>query len=222
MSNSCPTSRMRHSLLQPTAAIQLILDSARREGTPPEIQSEAMRTAAKAAGELESELRLLTTFLLLEHGIQSPELSDTSLHDLTTEAMSEDPIIHSEMSRVHQTIPTHMTIQTDSTLLRNAVHALVLNAVEFSKGDITISASELGPQIIIEIRDHGIGISDNAIQKIGAPFFVENAVKTNRPSRLGLGLSIASKSIRKLSGHLHLQKDSPCGTTASIFLPRPI
>ena len=69
--------------------------------------------------------------------------------------------------------------------------------------------------VVIEVEDHGIGMSPETIKRITDPFFT-----TKRDSGgTGLGLAISDKIVRDHGGTLAFFSDSGIGTTARVTLP---
>ena len=88
------------------------------------------------------------------------------------------------------------------------------NCEKFKK-KIEISTALKNKLIIIEIKDNGIGIAPEDIDKVLLPFFT-----TKAPGKgTGLGLSISYGIIKELSGDIGIQSDPKSGTTISIKIP---
>ncbi|HAQ19994.1 MAG TPA: hybrid sensor histidine kinase/response regulator [Prolixibacteraceae bacterium] len=80
---------------------------------------------------------------------------------------------------------------------------------------IDITADFTDNQIIIEIKDNGIGINQKDIDKVLLPFYT-----TKTPGQgTGLGLSISYGIIKELGGEIDLQSKLNQGTTVLIKIP---
>ncbi len=97
-------------------------------------------------------------------------------------------------------------------LLTNACQALP----DKEKGlFVSTRYDEKEEKIIVEVRDEGIGISPNSLERIMDPFFT-----TKRESGgTGLGLSISYNIIKDHGGDLKITSESEKGTRAIITLP---
>lgn len=85
---------------------------------------------------------------------------------------------------------------------------------EFRK-QIELSSNFLGKLIRIEIKDTGIGIPPEVIDKVLLPFYT-----TKAPGQgTGLGLSISYGIIKELDGEIELQSTPGQGTTITINIP---
>jgi PAS domain S-box-containing protein len=88
------------------------------------------------------------------------------------------------------------------------------NCHKFEKRiDISTSFSSL--QAIVEIRDNGIGIKNEDIDKVLLPFFTTKAAGQGT----GLGLSISYGIIKELGGEIDIQSKKEMGTTIQIKIP---
>ena len=89
-----------------------------------------------------------------------------------------------------------LTIEGDMVLIEQVLINLIINAIDAvqhqSSPEITISVFQNNQQqVIIEVRDNGVGMSDELMDKIFVPFF------TSKPNGSGIGLSL-SKQIMAL------------------------
>ena len=95
-------------------------------------------------------------------------------------------------------------------LLSNAIHALNEN------GSITLSTREINEDIILEIKDNGIGIPRENLGKIFDPFFTTKSFDEGT----GLGLFVVYKIISNLSGKIDVTSTVGEGTIFYIRLPK--
>ncbi len=101
-----------------------------------------------------------------------------------------------------------------------AIKNLVENANSYGS-KILITVNEKNNKIFINIEDNGPGIPRGQIQEALKPFVrLDNSRNLNRPKGVGLGLSIASDTIKSHGGTLNLQKSKSLGgLKASISIP---
>ncbi|MGE5313133.1 MAG: ATP-binding protein [Acidobacteriota bacterium] len=69
------------------------------------------------------------------------------------------------------------------------------------------------PYVVIEVKDDGIGIKKEDMEKIFSPFFTKKAHGT------GLGLSMSQQIIQSHNGDIRVTSAVNCGTTFTITLP---
>ncbi|WP_413910099.1 response regulator [Desulfobacula sp.] len=95
-------------------------------------------------------------------------------------------------------------------LLNNAVHAVSEN------GSIILSTSETNEDMILEIKDNGIGIPKENLGKIFDPFFTTKSFDEGT----GLGLFVVHKIIANLNGKIDVTSTVGKGTSFYIRLPK--
>ena len=115
-----------------------------------------------------------------------------------------------------------MMISTDRMKLRQILVNLIANAAKFTQsGSITLSV-EKGEKLVISVRDTGIGISDELLEKIFEPFTQADGTPSREYQGSGLGLSIARKLSEVLGGTLSAESCLGTGSVFTLTLPSEI
>lgn len=112
-------------------------------------------------------------------------------------------------------------IEMDEEKLYSIIQNLLSNAIKFTPADgsvvLTIKPGP-GQKIIIEVRDSGIGITEEDQQKVFDRFYqVSNGVVPKRG--MGIGLTIVRDFVETMNGSIDLQSEFGVGTTQRITLP---
>lgn len=111
----------------------------------------------------------------------------------------------------------------DATLMRQALGALLDNAIKFSPdgGVVTLSGvrSADGTALDIAVRDQGVGIDPADQQRIFAPFVQLDAALARRFGGAGLGLSLAQRIAHLHGGEIRVQSAPGRGSCFTIHLP---
>jgi signal transduction histidine kinase len=113
-------------------------------------------------------------------------------------------------------------ICVDQTKFRQIILNLLSNGVKFTepKGSILISsAMDVRGELVISIKDTGIGIPPEHLERVLSPFeqVADHLTKENEGT--GLGLPIARALIELHGGNLTLSSDLGIGTTVALRLP---
>jgi signal transduction histidine kinase len=139
----------------------------------------------------------------------------------------------SKMTRGTISIDTHVSadvpeLLADPQQLRQLFTNLLGNAFEAleGKGHVEIHANlvpgdddsvraedAMPPQVIVEVKDNGPGISADDLERIFGPFF------TTKPQGTGLGLSIVRKVVDAHDGHIDATSAPGRGATFRVTLP---
>lgn len=100
-----------------------------------------------------------------------------------------------------------------------ALGNLVDNAIKYTaSGSVTISAVEYQMFTCIQVRDTGVGISEEEQPKVFARFYRSEATRDSEG--VGIGLFLAREIISGQGGYIHLTSQPGQGSTFSVFLPR--
>jgi nitrogen fixation/metabolism regulation signal transduction histidine kinase len=114
------------------------------------------------------------------------------------------------------------SVFVDRGELRRVLINLVSNALEAMPdgGTLNVAISRrddpAAPQIVIEVRDSGVGLSDDVRRRLFEPYF------TTRTHGTGLGLAIAARLVDEMNGHIELApvaESEAKGTIARLTLP---
>lgn len=119
---------------------------------------------------------------------------------------------------------TESLVQADSLRMTQVFTNLLNNAIKFSPdgGNISISTSNpVTGTIRIEVRDVGIGIDPDVIQRLFRPFEQAEVSLARRYGGLGLGLSIARSLVELHGGSLRAQSKG-LGMGASFIVELPL
>ena len=111
----------------------------------------------------------------------------------------------------------------DGSRCRAALEYLVENAVKFNKpnGRVDIDLSERAGAVQVRIRDTGIGIPAEELEKVFAPFYQVDRRLNRAYEGAGVGLTLAKRYIELHNGALQLTSKSGDGTVVDISLPTP-
>jgi signal transduction histidine kinase len=110
-----------------------------------------------------------------------------------------------------------MRVRGDATLLREAVAALLQNAVEASAsgGEVRVSASSASGLHRIVVSDDGAGIPSADLERVFEPFFT-----TKKGEGSGLGLSAALRIAAKHGGTVEAESPGPgLGSRFTLLIP---
>lgn len=105
-----------------------------------------------------------------------------------------------------------------STVLRN----LISNAIKFTEpnGKIVVSTIEKQNEIMVSVKDTGVGVSPEAIEKLFLIDEMYSTPGTQNEKGTGLGLSICKEFIEKHGGKIWVESGAGKGTTFHFTLPK--
>jgi len=215
--------RLAHEIKNPLTPIQLSADRLQHKYLPlvPEDQA---HTLTKLTGTIISQVEAMKEMV--------NDFSDYARNPgLQIQAQAIGQLIR-EVLALYQSNPKHqftllsspeeITLNIDSTRIRQVLHNLFKNAIEASEEanlavDIVLSyhTVDVDEQHYLEIslHDHGPGIPDDMVNTLFEPY------ATNKTKGTGLGLAIVKKIIEEHHGHVWAENTEPSGACIIIRLP---
>lgn len=120
----------------------------------------------------------------------------------------------------------HRNVLADSDKIRNILWYLIVNAVNFNKlnGSIEIIVTERPHgdgrlrNYSFAVKDTGIGISPDALERIFAPFEREKDTTESGIGGAGLGLTLARHNAEKMGGTISVESVKGAGSTFTLAL----
>ncbi|OWA34939.1 hypothetical protein B9G55_14450 [Saccharibacillus sp. O16] len=109
-------------------------------------------------------------------------------------------------------------VYTDAKWLRFVLGQILTNAVNYTEGEgkqILIRAFHRGPHLALEIRDQGIGIAREDLNRVFHPYFTGQRGRQYKEST-GMGLYLVNEVCRHLEHGLELESEPGVGTTVRI------
>jgi two-component system cell cycle sensor histidine kinase PleC len=112
-------------------------------------------------------------------------------------------------------------IEADYRALKQVLLNLLSNAIKFTPrgGQVTVLTAALGDEIRLSVRDSGIGISAEDINRLAQPFEQIESQHAKTQQGTGLGLALTKSLIEMHGGRIDFQSEPGLGTTVSVFLP---
>ncbi len=204
------------------------------------IQGELELLAPKFGGELESVrqevsqlIRLVENLLLLakmDAGYGAIPFETVRLDEIVTETVNRfDRIEQRTGKRIslelnpfsgNSDTQIDFEFQGDTHLLRCLVENLIDNAIKYSKGasqGVLVRLTEAQDRFLLEIQDHGLGISEQEIQNLFQRF-QRDPKKSLKAEGAGLGLVIVKRIAELHRGVISLTSDLGKGTTVRVEL----
>jgi len=111
-------------------------------------------------------------------------------------------------------------VKGDAFQIEQLLINLVDNAVRYTeRGEITIALTREAQNLVIEVRDTGIGISEEHLPRIFERFYVADKSRSRQTGGTGLGLSIAKHIVQLHGGKIQAESTLGRGSTFRVWLP---
>jgi signal transduction histidine kinase len=123
--------------------------------------------------------------------------------------------------RVRIVAPSLPRVRTDPQRLEEIVSNLVENALKFSPPDapVTVEIGLDGSTLVLEVRDHGIGVSPEDVDAIFERFHQVDQSATRRFGGLGLGLHLVREMATDLGGSVAVTPVEGGGSVFTVTIP---
>ncbi len=184
---------------------------------------EQIKSLGSMLSELISDILSVSKDALLSHDlkIESLEVSTQIESCISTfESMARDKGIHFEFEN---NVKVGSTIMGNAVAFSRVLNNLFSNAIKFShpNGVIKVSVEpRTDAALEINIKDSGIGIPKDKIEKIFDPFTEAGRAGTSGEASTGLGLSIAKKLVENQNGEISVESKEGKGTCFKLLFKR--
>jgi signal transduction histidine kinase len=113
-------------------------------------------------------------------------------------------------------------INADRDKIEQVLVNLIDNAVKYTgeNGQIELSVEALDREIRITVRDTGIGIAKEHLDRIFERFYRADKARSRKLGGTGLGLSIAKHIVLAHNGKITIDSDLGKGTTVTVSVPK--
>ena len=215
---------MSHELRTPLQAILGFADLMRTD-IPESMPAYARKWADhihRAAEHLLALVEQILRFSRLEAGCERMQPERVELAALVRElALLVEPAAQLKGLTVTVKVPSDgVTMTTDPGKLRQILFNLLANALKFTdRGEITLEVRTEQNGVSFEIRDTGVGIAAEHLERVFEQFWQAECRPTAGKGGTGLGLSIARQLARLLGGDVTVQSQLGAGSVFRAHFP---
>ncbi|MFL6010377.1 MAG: ATP-binding protein [Gaiellaceae bacterium] len=214
-------SNVSHELRTPLASVlgfsSLMLE---RDLPPDEMRRylDVIRTEARRLAELLNDLLDIER---IEQGTIELRLEPVDVNDL----LGAQVTLYSAQSSDHEleleAADDALVVYADRDRLAQVIGNLLSNAIKYSPdgGVVSVSASHVGDEAWIWVRDQGLGIPSDHQQQIFTKFFRGDVGRERGIGGTGLGLVLARQIVEAHGGQIGFESADGQGTTFWLQLP---
>jgi len=209
-------SNASHELRTPLTVIESYANLLKRRGLErPEVvmeSIEAIHSEALRMKDLTEQLLLLAKrdkdWIL--------KIEETSLQDMLINIVNN--VKRAYDREVELIIEENAVIRTDQNKLHQLLYIFIDNARKYSESLIHIKLYKKDEQAVIIIRDNGIGIPKESLNRIFDRFFRVDEARTRVEGGSGLGLAVAKEIADAIDVHIDLESEVHQGTTVILTI----
>ena len=214
---------MSHELRTPLNAVigytQLLTDEV--TGPLTTAQQAQLGRIRVSARHLLSLIEEILTLSRLEAGKETVVIERVSLEGLVHDAAAiVEPLASAKGLSFRSSFSGRTMVESDPGKLRQILVNLLSNAVKFTeRGEVALTVSGDEHHVVCEVRDTGIGIDPEHLQRIFEPFWQVERAATRRAGGTGLGLGVSQRLARLLGGDITVESEPGRGSTFRVVLP---
>jgi signal transduction histidine kinase/CheY-like chemotaxis protein len=151
------------------------------------------------------------------------EKSDLRQTLLEAANMARD-LVHEKGLQFHVQFPDELSeVWIDRTRIRQVVLNLLANAVRFTDGGtITLRASQEKGEIVVSVKDTGIGIVKENLGRVFEEFYQVDNFLSRSQGGTGLGLTLSMHVVQHHGGRLWVESDGIAGQGSTFSFTLPI
>ncbi len=209
-----------HELRTPLMAAGGYIDLIQSGAIPPSQLPQALETVARNIQQI--TLLVNDILFLQEMDLILPKFQAVNIVDIAhiVAARYAEKALAANIA-LSITAEEHLpSVSGDAKSLERALTALLDNAIKFSPngGSVNLNISRDKSQIVIKVRDEGIGIAAEDLPRIFDRFYHLERHDDRLFSGIGLGLAITRQVIQQHHGQLDVESKPGKGTTFTIRL----
>jgi two-component system phosphate regulon sensor histidine kinase PhoR len=215
-------SSVSHDMRTPLTAMLGFTEFMLENEVPPSVQREYLQIINKETEKLND---LIGNFLSLQRLQARHDRAAGFLSVDIGALLGETDFHYSHFSKSHRLTvkcpPGLPPILGDQRDLREMLDNLVSNAVKFSPdgGEVHLEARQEGDHITISVRDEGIGIPADMLEKIFERFYQVDGTDRRRFRGTGLGLALVREVVHAHGGRVWAESVIEKGSTFHVSLP---
>jgi heavy metal sensor kinase len=214
---------MAHDLRSPITRIRGVAEVTLTSG---KTLSEYEGMATSTIEECDRLLDMINTMLMIsktESGVDKFSSKDVDLTGIVRQACELfEPTAEDKKVNLSYDVPDRTHLIGDTPMIQRMLSNLLDNAIKYtpSGGIVNIAVSESEAQVVVAVKDTGIGISHTDLPRIFERFY--RCDQSRSLAGIGLGLSLARAIARAHGGDITVTSTPNQGSTFTVTLPKSL
>ena len=208
-----------HELRSPLARLTVALELARKSADGKAVS--ALNRIEQETERVNQLVGQLLTLTKLESGSEHVPPEIVVLEEIVQQVIDDAEYEAKPLHRCVKAIELdHCRVRGSVELLRSAVENVIRNAVRYTAEGTSVEVALRWRMdtAVLTVRDHGPGVPDAELQHIFEPFYRVSEARERASGGVGLGLSIADRTVKLHRGTIHAA-NAKDGLIVTIELP---
>jgi signal transduction histidine kinase len=203
--------KMTHEIRNSLCSIELFSNLLERELQGTDFERLA-RGISIGIGNLNNILTNMLSFVRDHKPVRRPIRLDKTIEESIEMLV---PLMETRNIRIEKSL-YGCNIHADPELLKQVLMNIIINAIQAmpERGKIEILMREDEGFTIVDVKDNGVGIKSEDMEKIFDPFF------STKERGTGLGLTIALKIMQNHDGYIKVLSEEGKGCVFSLYFPK--
>jgi signal transduction histidine kinase len=190
----------------------------------PAVRVEAINVIQDEVERMNSLVNNLLNVSKLEMGSMRPERHRVKLDDLLRDAWQQARTrAEAKGIRLDLQVSRELAaVSVDKDLFRIALNNLLNNAIKYNQagGNVVLAADEADMDVVIAVRDSGIGMSPEDTARVTEKFYRVRETGAEQRGGHGLGLYLTNQIVELHHGRLTIESELGHGSVFSIHLKK--
>jgi signal transduction histidine kinase/CheY-like chemotaxis protein len=160
----------------------------------------------------------------IESGREVFHFSETDLVPLVNNVIATQELEEDVPHKIRSELIPSAVVYGDANRIQQVIVNLLTNAIKYSPGggEISLTMRQSESEVIISIRDEGVGIPTEELGQLFERFYRGNVAQQQRIRGTGLGLALCREIVRGHGGRIWAESEGANrGATFSFALPLP-
>ena len=218
-------SLVSHELKTPLSSIRISAEYLESEAkNDPQVRKEMLEIIIRNIDRLTRLINDILDLSKIETGKLELRLEPVDISEMMNTAIENNKLLSLKKNiSITADIRGKLSpVLADREKLIIVMNNLLENALKFTPdgGSIILSAKDDADSIEVRMKDTGIGIEKDKLEKIFDKFYQVDSTSRRKIGGMGLGLSIAGGIIRAHGSEIHVESEIGCGSTFSFRLKK--
>ncbi|MGA2519181.1 MAG: ATP-binding protein [Thermodesulfobacteriota bacterium] len=210
-----------HELRTPMTRLRGIAENALQSSQNLETCREALSDCLEESERLTKVLNTLMDISGAETGTLNLDIKRADISALIEEVVELYRFIADEKNiAIHTAFSGNLHVSADPSRIRQVMANLLDNAIKYNQagGRVDVEAFQRPKQVIITVKDTGIGMGQEDLSKIWNRLYRGDEGRSQRG--LGLGLSVVKSIVEVHGGYVEVSSEPGAGSTFTVYLPQ--